>query len=100
MSTQATQNNITSDFVLVDYTGEENQLFMEEVGTLVFQSALMKYLAIESEKNAREFETFINLNIGSDKFMENLCTSYPLFNEMLNTEMTSFRSEINNFTKI
>lgn len=100
MSTQTTQNNTTSGFVLVDYTGEENQLFMEEVGTLVFQSALMKYLAIESEKTAREFETFINLNIGSDEFMENLCTNYPLFNEMLNTEMTAFRSEINNFTKI
>jgi hypothetical protein len=100
MSTQTTQNNTTSGFVLVDYTGEENQLFIEEVGTLVFQSALMKYLAIESEKTAREFETFINLNIGSDDFMESLCTSYPLFNEMLNTEMNAFRSEMNNFTKI
>ncbi len=90
----------TLSFGLTDYTGEENQLFIEEVGTLVFQSALMKYLAIESEQTAREFETFINLNIGSDDFMENLCTNYPLFNEMLNTEMNAFRSEMNNFTKI
>ncbi len=90
----------TLSFGLNDYTGEEGQLFMEEVGTLVFQSALMKYLAIESEKTAREFEIFISLNIRSDEFMENLCTKYPLFNEMLNSEMNAFRSEINNFTKI
>lgn len=80
-------------FKLNDYTSNESLLFTEEVGTLVFQSALMKYLASESEEVTREFETYINLQVGSEKFIENLCEKYPAFGEILNEEMVAFMSE-------
>jgi hypothetical protein len=84
---------------LDDYTSDESLLFTEEVGTLVFQSALMKYLASEKEEVTREFETFINLQIGSEKFIENLCQKYPSFGEILNNEMLAFQSEMESLTK-
>ena len=84
---------------LNDYQSAEAMLFTEEVGTLVFQSALMKYLASESEEITREFEIYINLQIGSEKFIENLCAKYPQFGEILNSEMLAFRSEFETLTK-
>jgi hypothetical protein len=84
---------------LNDYQSAEAMLFTDEVGTLVFQSALMRYLAIESEEIAREFETYINLQIGSEKFIESLCAKYPKFGDILNSEMLAFRSEFETLTK-
>ena len=79
---------------LNDYQSAEAMMFTEEVGTLVFQSALMKYLASGSDEVTREFETYINLQVGSEKFIENLCTKYPTFGEILNFEMMAFKSEL------
>ncbi|MCB9810857.1 MAG: hypothetical protein H6779_00850 [Candidatus Nomurabacteria bacterium] len=74
--------------------GEVEQAFAEEVGTLVFQSALMKYLAITPEETSREFESFINLNVGAENFFEILCEKYPDFCELLDEEMKAFQSEV------
>ena len=59
----------------------------------------MKYLVTESEEVTREFETYINLQIGSESFIENLCTKYPGFAEILNFEMRAFKSELESLTK-
>ena len=82
-----------------DFQSAEVMMFTEEVGTLIFQSALMKYLVTESEEVTREFETYINLQIGSESFIENLCTKYPGFAEILNFEMRAFKSELESLTK-
>ena len=88
---------MTLSLIPNNYSDPENLLFTEEVGTLVFQSALMKYLASEQEETTREFETFVNLQIGSDKFIESLCTRYPKFGEILNEEMAIFVNELKKF---
>lgn len=82
-----------------DYQSAEAMMFTEEVGTLIFQSALMRYLTTESEEVTREFETYINLQIGSESFIENLCTKYPHFGEVLNFEMLAFKSELESLSK-
>jgi hypothetical protein len=92
-NTTTTKPLLSFDFT--DSEGEQQQLFMEEVGTLVFQSALIRYLASESEQTAREFEVFINLHVASETFIEVLCDKYPSFKEILETEMNAFRSEVN-----
>jgi len=78
-----------------DLEDGEIQSFMMEVGTLVFQSALMKYLAIEPEEKTREFEVFINLQVNSDNFMIELQKKYPDFTSILEEEMQAFQSEVN-----
>lgn len=84
---------------LSNYQSAETAMFTEEVGTIVFQSALMKYLTSESIDVTREFETYINLQIGSEKFIENLCHKYPSFGEILNFEMLAFKSELESLGK-
>ena len=92
------ENTKTKPFLSLDFEnpeGEIQQSFMEEVGTLVFQSALIKYFATNTEEASRKFEVYINLHVGSENFFEGLHTEYPEFEEILETEMQAFRSEIN-----
>jgi len=76
---------------------EEAENFMNEVGTLVFQSALTKYLAVASEEAVREFETFINLQVNSEKFFENLQNSFPEFGAFLEEEALALNEEMKTF---
>ena len=92
--TNTTQNNILADlFVFDNPEGEEQQAFLEEVGTLVFQSALMQYIFANDEKKVSEFEMFISDNVGTDSFMDSLCAEYPDFEKILRDEIIAFQTE-------
>jgi hypothetical protein len=71
----------------------EEQEFINEVGTLVFQSAIMVFLATEGESKAEEFEDFVNKNVESNHFMEDLCEHYPEFEKILQEEMLAFQKK-------
>jgi len=86
--------DLTNLFVFDNYEGEEQKTFMEEIGTLVFQSALMIYLVDLPEAQAEEFENFIRENIDSESFMEDLCVAYPTFATTLSLEMKAFCTEV------
>lgn len=93
------QQNNQNDYFLKNIDTDEAEQFMNEVGTLVFQSALMKYLAVTAEDRVREFETFINLQINSNNFFENLQTNYPDFGGFLDEEMKAFHGEVKSLVK-
>lgn len=81
-------------FILDNFEGQAQDVYMEEIGTLVFQSALMQYMATQSDDDAKIFESFINENIESESFLEILFSEYPLFEKFLTAEMQAFQSEI------
>ncbi len=73
---------------------KSTDLFNSEVGTLIFRSALLKYIASEKEEIVQEFETFINLQVKAEDFIERLCEKYPTFAEVLSSEMKFFSKEL------
>ncbi len=73
---------------------KDENVFAEELGTLVFQSALMQYLAEEDEEQSNQFESYIDAHVAEDNFLESLCSSYPRFEELLKQEITILRSEL------
>lgn len=73
--------------------GEESQL-VEEVGTLVFQSALMYYLASHDEAGNETFESYVSEHVTSESFMEDLCQEFPEFEQVLLAEMRAFQLEV------
>jgi hypothetical protein len=73
--------------------GEESQL-VEEVGTLVFQSALMYYLASHDEAGNDQFETYVTEHVASESFMDDLCQEFPEFEQVLLAEMRAFQLEV------
>lgn len=88
--------DLSNLFVFSDYEGDVQKTFLEEVGTLVFQSALMRYLAEHTYNEAETFENFIQSHVASETFVEELCSDYPDFEELLNAEMRSFCREVKN----
>ena len=98
--TTATTTKDTSDlsqlFIFENFEGEEQQHFLEEVGTLLFQSALMQHLAQVTDIEAERFESFIESHIDSDSFIDVLCLEFPQFEKTLTSEMRAFNSEIKN----
>lgn len=92
-----TQQKIHSDisnlFVFDDAEGEEQQAFLEEVGTLVFQSALMRYLSDTPDEEAINFEEFVSENVTQESFVNLLCAEYPQFEVLLVQEMKNLSTE-------
>ncbi len=95
---QTTIKNKNADlanlFILDNFEGQAQDAYMEEIGTLVFQSALMQYIATHSDDEAKIFESFVNQNIESESFLEILFLKYPLFEKFLTAEMQAFQAEI------
>ncbi len=94
--TTNTQNtyDIRALFTYDDYEGDTQKTFLEEVGTLVFQSALMRYIAMHTTVEGVTFEKFIQSHVTSDSFIDDLCADYPEFEKLLNAEMESFCYEV------
>ena len=92
-STQ-TKSDLSSLFIFENFEGEEQQAFLEEVGTLIFQSALMQHLSAITDIEAERFEKFIESHIDTETFVDVLCLEFPLFEKVLTSEMRAFNSEI------
>jgi len=94
--TTKTQNtyDLRNLFVFTDNEGDGQKTFLEEVGTLVFQSALMRYLAEQTTSKGDNFENFIQTHVASETFIDELCRDYPEFEKLLNREMESFCNEV------
>jgi hypothetical protein len=86
--------NLASLFVFEDQENDDHLAYMEEIGTLIFQSALMQYLSTREEKDAKIFESFVVLNIDNTTFLESLCQEYPDFEIVLKEEILAFQTEI------
>jgi hypothetical protein len=86
-------NEISKLFVFDDVEGDEQQAFLEEVGTLVFQSALMKYLSEITEEESFQVEEFISENVTQESFINLLCAEYPQFEVLLVEEMKNLSGE-------
>lgn len=92
-TTTATQD-LSSLFIFDDYEAQEQQDFLEEVGTLIFQSALMLYLSSVTDIEAERFERFIESHIDTEIFIDVLCLEFPEFEKILTSEMRAFNAEI------
>ena len=68
--------------------------FIEEVGTLIFQSALMKQMVTLPDADADTFNSFIETHVEHESFVEELCQEYPAFEKILENELRAFQSEI------
>jgi VIT1/CCC1 family predicted Fe2+/Mn2+ transporter len=68
--------------------------FIEEVGTLIFQSALMQFIVGLEKEESDAFEVFIEEHVSHESFIEEVCAAYPDFEKILDAQMRAFQSEI------
>ncbi len=83
----------TSLFQLQSVESAEDELFLVEMGTAIFQSALITYLAECKDKEADGLERFVDQNAGTQTFLEDLCKEYPDFADILAEEINRTRKE-------
>lgn len=81
-----------------DSMSEDEINFSAEVGDVIFESALVKFIASQSQEKVEEFETFISLHVNAEDFMEQLYKQYPAFAEILDEEVQAMNSELNSLT--
>lgn len=94
MTPTQTTSDLSSLFIFDNFDGDEQQAFLEEVGTLIFQSALMQHLSVISDIEAERFERFIETHIDTETFVDTLCLEFPQFEKVLTCEMRAFNSEM------
>lgn len=75
------------------FTAKEEEAFAEEVGELVFQSALLQFLATLDEEASKGLEDFVEKTAGDEDFMEKLFILYPEFEDVLKLEMLTISEE-------
>lgn len=72
----------------------DDEVFAEEVGAIVFQSALMQFLAEADEEKSLAFEKYVEENAEAETFMDDLCNQFPEFEELLKQEMIILQEEM------
>lgn len=92
--TTTTTTDLSSLFIFEDFEGQEQQDFLEEVGTLIFQSALMLHLSSITDMEAERFERFIESYIDTETFIDVLCLEFPQFEKVLTAEMRAFNAQL------
>lgn len=68
--------------------------YAEEIGVLVFQSALMRYVAEQEEARVESFQVYITEYADHEDFMIKLCVEYPDFEHILLDEMITLDREL------
>jgi hypothetical protein len=80
--------------ILANLPEEEKEAFLEEVGTLIFRSTVMRYLSTLSPEDSLQFEVFIKVNAEKEDFIDLISAQYPEFKILLDEEMEAFNNEL------
>ena len=67
--------------------------FLETAGTLVIQSAVLKFVVALSTGEQQAFESWLESHADDPDLIEKAVEAYPLFAEMLTEEIAAFQSE-------
>ncbi len=78
---------------LSDMSSEEQEQFMEAVGTLVIESAVLKFIASILPAEREVFEMWLESHRQDNELLEHALETYPLFAEILTEEIEAFQGE-------
>lgn len=87
------QQNIEEILGLKEMSVEEQQLFLDSVGSLIIESAVIKYIVGLDTDNRERFSDWLEENQRDEALLERSLDVYPDFAEVLTEEMGAFQSE-------
>lgn len=68
--------------------------YAEEIGVLVFQSALMRFVAEQDEVMVQTFQDYVSAKAEQEDFIVILCEAFPDFEAILLDEMIILDQEL------
>lgn len=90
MDTQKT----TRAVVVMPDTLRTDEVYVEEVGALVFESAIIQYFADSDKDQIEVFESYVTKNAAGETFMIDLCANFPEFEKLLIQEMEILNNDL------
>ncbi len=87
------QDDIEHILGLPDMSEEEQLEFMGAVGTLVIESAVLKFVVSIMPIEREAFELWLEAHRQDNDLLEHALEAYPLFAEILTEEINAFQSE-------
>lgn len=88
-----TEKDLSEVFGLDELSETERETYLAEVGTTLFESALLTFMLTLSEGERTDFEAFLSTAGEGSELMEKLVEAYPGFADELNAEIVRFRAE-------
>jgi hypothetical protein len=87
------QDDIEHILGLPDMSREEQGQFMEAVGSLVIESAVLKFIVSIMPVEREAFEVWLEAHRQDNDLLEQALEAYPLFAEIMTEEINAFQSE-------
>lgn len=85
--------DISSLFGLNELSEDERQEFLDEIGGVILESAVLNFLLTLDEAEHAQFQEFLSTAGEGESLLEALATTYPGFVAVLETEISKFREE-------
>jgi hypothetical protein len=87
-----TDQDLSTLFGLDDLSPEEKVELLEEIGSVLFQSTTVRFIAEMDEHDVPAFEAFLATD-ADEHTLKRLIETYPRFGEILDEEVAAFRSD-------
>ncbi len=87
------QHTIEEILGLNDMSAEEQQIFLANVGALIIESAVLKYVVGLDPVSLKQFDSWLTVNQQAETLLERSLIAYPDFAEVFAEEMGAFQSE-------
>tara|TARA_B100000508_G_scaffold74109_2_gene57714 strand:- start:8274 stop:8543 length:270 start_codon:yes stop_codon:yes gene_type:complete len=75
---------------------QTDELFAEEIGAIVMESAALKFLSTIEPDQQEEFQNFVEANAAEEDLIEKIGQKYPTFLEVLQSEVESMQNDLEN----
>lgn len=88
-----TDNNLEHLFHLADLPPEEQAILLSDIGNLILESAILRFLSESDDGTAEHFSHFVDAYADKDNLPELLSNAFPAFALILEEEAEAFRAE-------
>lgn len=88
------QRDVSDTLGLADMSEIEKRVFLDEVGTLVIESAVLKFMLTLTEEAQRAFESWIETHVDSEHFLTEIAAEYPDFERVVLEEIAAYKAEV------
>lgn len=86
-------NNLEELFHLSEMSDEEKMIFLADVGGLIMESAVLRFLSESDENTGEHFSHMVDVYADKDNLPEVLTEAFPAFKLILEEEAEAFREE-------
>ncbi len=87
------EENITELLGIDDMPEAEQVLFINDIGALMLEGALLKYLVVLSEPEQEKLLTWMETEIANERMLSDLLKMHPSFESFLAEEIKDFKMD-------